>query len=94
MMKRTKPIARILMIAALVICMSFAMPSVDAYALDLADMTVGVDAGSIRVFYSDSLSACTYSSGSLSPGLSLSYIPNDGVYLKGTPSAEGSYSAS
>lgn len=82
------------MIAALVICMSFAMPSVDAYALDLADMTVGVDAGSIRVFYSDSLSACTYSSGSLSPGLSLSYIPNDGVYLKGTPSAEGSYSAS
>ena len=94
MMKNSKAIARILMIAVLVVCMSFAMPSVDAYALDLADMTEGVDVGSIRVYYSDSLSACTYSSGSLSPGLSLSYIPNDGVYLKGTPSAEGSYSAS
>ena len=94
MMKIHRPIARILIIAVLVICMSFAMPSMDAFALELADMTVGVDAGSIRVFYSDSLSACTYSSGSLSPGLSLSYIPNDGVYLKGTPSAAGTYSAS
>lgn len=97
MMKMTKikkPIAKILIIAALVICMSFAMPTMDAFALNLADMTVGVDAGTIRVYYSDSLSSCTYSSGSLSPGLSLSYIPNDGVYLKGTPTAEGSYSAS
>lgn len=94
MKKFSKSIARVLIIAALVVCMSFAMPSMDAFALDLADMTVGVDAGSIRVFYSDSLSACTYSSGSLSPGLSLSYIPNDGVYLKGTPAAEGKYSAS
>lgn len=94
MMKNYKVIARVLTIAVLVICMSFALPVAEAYALDLADMTVNVDVGSVRVFYSDSLSACTYSSGSLSPGLSLSYIPNDGVYLKGTPTAEGTYSAS
>ena len=70
MMKINRPIARILIIAALVVCMSFAMPTMDAFALDLADMTVGVDAGSIRVFYSDSLSACTvyrFRSGDRSP---------------------------
>ena len=93
MKKYSKALSKILLIAVLVVCMSFAMPAMDAYALNLADMTVGYDVGSIRVYYSDSLSSCVYSSGSLSPGLSLSYIPNDGVYLKGTPTGTGSYSA-
>lgn len=86
-MKKAK--LRGLLVAVLVLCMSFALPGIDASAVTVGDFTVGSDIGSVRLYQSDSLSKCTFSSGKIPDGLQLSYTPNDGVFIKGTPKVSG-----
>ena len=85
---------KIFLVAALIVCMSVALPGLEASAVTVGDYTLGVDIGKVKVFQSDSLTDCSYNSGALAAGMSLSYIPNDGVYLSGTPASAGSYYAS
>jgi len=93
-MKRST--CKVLIIAALVICMSFAMPGLDAFAVTVGDLTVGVDVGRITLFQSQTLESCEFKSGSgsIPPGLELTYTKNGGVYLKNTPTTAGVYSFS
>ena len=89
-----KSFSKVMIIAALVICMSVAMPGLDAFAVTVGDLTVGVDVGRITLFQSETLSSCEFKSGSgtIPPGLELTYTKNGGVYLKNTPSTAGTYS--
>ena len=89
-----KSFSKVLIIAALVICMSVAMPGLDAFAVTVGDLTVGVDVGRITLFQSETLSSCEFKSGSgtIPPGLELTYTKNGGVYLQNTPSTAGTYS--
>ena len=95
-MKMKRSTSKVLIIAALVICMSFAVPGLDAFAVTVGDLTVGVDVGRITLVQSDSLESCEFKSGSgtIPPGLELTYTKNGGVYLKNTPTTAGTYSFS
>ena len=94
MIKMKRPVTRMIVVLTLVVCMSMALPGLSASAINIADMTVGVDIGNVKVYSSGTLSACTYSSGTIDSGIVPYIIANDGVYLRGTPKTPGSYSVS
>ncbi len=90
-MKRN--ISKIFLIAALVICMSVAMPGLDAFAVTVGDLTVGVNAGTIVLYESGDITNCSLGDGStIPPGMTLHYRPDTNVNLQGTPSTSGTYS--
>ena len=86
-----KSVTKVLLIMALVICISVAMPGLDAFAVTVGDLTVGVDVGRITIFQSETLASCVFKSGTLPPGLELTYSESGGVYLKNSPTTAGTY---
>ncbi len=91
-MKRN--ISKIILIAALVVCMSAALPGLDAFAVTVGDLTVGVNPGTIVVYESGDIKDCNLTAGSVPPGMTLNYRPNTNVNLQGTPDTAGTYSFS
>lgn len=83
---------KVFLALALVFCMSFALPGLEAFAVTVGDLTVNVDVGSITLYQSDDIKECNLTGqGSIPPGMTLNYRPNTNVTLKGTPTAVGTY---
>ncbi len=91
-MKRN--ICKTLLIVALVICMSFAMPGLEAFAITVGDLTVGVNPGTIVLYEAADITNCSISSGTIPSGMTLHYRPHTNVNLQGIPDTAGTYSFS
>jgi len=92
-MKRN--ISKLFLIMALVVCMSFAMPGLDAFAVTVGDLTVGINPGTIVLYESGDIANCSLTgNGSIPPGMTLHYRPDTNVNLQGTPSTAGTYTFS
>lgn len=79
--------------AAMVLCMMVSLLSMSAYAANASvSCTVNQDVGSVAIYRGTSnIQSCSYN-GSIPTGLQLSYIGAD-IYLAGTPTSTGTYTA-
>ena len=90
MMKSKK--MKYLLTTALMLCLMVSLFSFGAYADANVSCTVNQNIGTIAVNKGTSnIQSCSYT-GSIPGGLQLSYVGAD-VYLSGTPTAAGSYTA-
>ena len=82
-----------LLSTVMVLCMMMALFSLGAYAANAnVSCTLNQDVGSVAVYRGTSnIQSCSYN-GSIPTGLQLSYIGAD-VYLAGTPTSTGNYTA-
>lgn len=84
--------AKTLLSAAVVLCLVFSMFSFGAYADANVSCTLNQNVGNISINKSTSnITSCSYT-GSIPTGLQLSYVGSE-VYLSGTPTSTGNYTA-